>query len=112
MGRSDRRSASGLGLGFGWEGDAGGGEAEVEAMGGSEGGEKGKSGIPRGRGETRGAGWERRIGGSAVASSRQREALDWSPGLGLVAGVAVRGWSGFTSVFLVDRWWTSVACSS
>jgi hypothetical protein len=32
-------------------------------MGGSGGGEKGKDGIPRGRGERRGAGWERRPAG-------------------------------------------------
>jgi hypothetical protein len=61
MGRSDRRSASGLWLGFGWEGEAG--CREAEAMGGSGGGEKGKDGIPRGRGERRGAGWERRPAG-------------------------------------------------
>jgi hypothetical protein len=70
MGRSDGRSASGLGLGFGWEGEAGAEEAEVEAIGGSGGGEKGKNGIPRRRGERRGAGWEKATrGGRGVKPS-------------------------------------------
>jgi hypothetical protein len=87
---SDRGSAPGLGLGFGSEGEAARGEVEAEAIGGAEVG-KGKNGIPRGRGERRGAGWERRPGG-AVASSRQREGS--GPGRGLARLVVTRARAG------------------
>ena len=103
MGRSVRRSASGLGLGFGWDGEAGGcGEAEVEAMGGREGAEEVRR-VKMGFRvvEVRGEGQDGKADpgpGGVVASSRQREALE----SGWEAGVV--GYLRFTSVFLIDRW--------